>query len=230
MYAVYIFNGFSCFWMSITLAFGITLVIGDSLVLLTISLLRFYSIAFPLKCINYKLVTTLVILQSLLSMVIGGKVFHIYLTGHTSADFEVVIYIAGPVVFMINTLTILCISFSFLVIKKKRKLNGNTNVPTIDRIRIQQQKKSAVTLLMMVSLLMFLMFIQITGYTILIVKVKLDLVKLEEYIYLLRFIDIAVLCSMLNPGLNCTIYICRCKKLKRLYWSILKILKCKKRD
>jgi len=223
MFAVYFLNGSSCLYMSIMMSFGTAFLITDSAILFTISLLRFYSIANPLKRINYELVTISVILESLLSIIIAGKVFFNYRTANTISDLEEVMYLSGVVILSINTLTIFCVSFCFAVIKRKTNLIGtDTNIQTFDRIQIQQHKRSTISLLIMALLMTMLMAVQGIGYVILIIRTRMGLVSFEKYIFTLNVTDILVLCCTLNPGLNSMIYIGRCKKLKQFYWKMVK--------
>jgi len=219
MYAVYILNGCSCLFMGLTLSFGAMLLISDAAVLFTISLLRFYSIAYPLKRIKYKLVTVFVIIESLSSIMIGGEIFHIYWTGNTLSDFEEVVYLFGSALLGFNTLTIFCISICLWVLKKRSNLTGSD---TFDMIQIQQHKRSTITLLIMALLMTVLLFIQGAGYVTLSMNIGRALTNIEDYIATLKVSDITVICSKLNPGLNSVIYICRCKKLKRFYWRMVK--------
>ena len=131
-------------------------------------------------------------------------------------------FVAGHVAGLgFNTLTILCICICFLVIKKKSKLNGNNNVLALDRIHMEQHKKSTVTLLIMALVMISLMFIQISVYIVLTMRIGKRLTNLEQILDTLRDADVTVLCSKINPGLNSVIYICRSKKLKTFYRKII---------
>ena len=186
--------------MALTMGLGSMLLLADSSVLLTISLLRLYAVVSPLKPMNYNFVTLFVITGTLSSIVIAGEILHVYWTGEIVADFEKVLHLCGPGILGFNMLTILCICICFLVIKKKSR-NGNNNVTALDRIQMEQHKKSTITLLILALVMTGLTIFQVAVYIVLTMRIGMKMTKFEQYLNSLREVDVTVLCTMINPCL-----------------------------
>jgi len=207
---VYIFKGLSCVFMSTLMAFGCILLTNDSLIFLTISLLRFFAITKPLKSINYKMVTIYVVCQQLASFLITCYVFYVYLTSTTLAQYKEIWYVPIPFQIIINSITVMFVMICLQFVKR-----GNSST-----IHHQRHSKSIKTLLIIGLTMLVLIIAQSTTYVVLFQHFKKSLASYKELESIVKWIDIAVISTTLGPGLNSVIYISRSKKLRRFYFGV----------
>ena len=218
MYAVYILNGSSCMYMSITMSLGLCFAILDCFTLFTISLLRLIAIRRPLKLIHYKKFMLSLMFEAIAAFSIAGASLYIYLTGNDVSEFTHIIYLYGSTLFIFNISTIICILLCLHSIQKDR---NHRNLAMSTQQNLQKNRRSIITLMIIASVFMALTMVQgVTSY--LIRKGLNSLQSFSSNMNSLSMIDLTVISTMLNAALNSFIYMCRSKKLRRFYVNLIK--------
>lgn len=219
MYAVYILNGSSCFYMSITMALGVCFVILDSSTLFTISMLRLLAILRPFKQVNYKKIVLFLVFEAMISSVIAGASFFMYERSDNISGFTDIVYLISSVLLGFNVATILCILVCLYSIRKNYRRSQTMS----NKIQIRKQRKSVVTLMIIASVFMCLTMAE--GIALYIIRIELEngFHSFSKNMNTLSMVDLTVISTMLNAALNSFICICRSKKLKRFYANCVKV-------
>ena len=186
-------------------------------VFLTISVLRFIALRWPLKRIRARYVYYFMVAQFFVEIILTYTPMTVRLQQKTlsSKMFKMSRYIPSVLILFI-ALTFLINIMSYVQLQRVKKDDRNSDIELGHTTSVQEQtqfkqKREAVKTLLLITLCYLICYLP---YTIFMFAYQLDGSR-RRIRYVLFYINLA------NGGLNSLVYIFRTKKIRKVYWLMV---------
>ena len=210
--------GFTCLHMALMMSLFACIAVGDSSVLLIISVLRLYSIRDPISSQNHQKLTRIMIsIQIAFSLGLASALFMIYYYGNSLVHFQLAGYLVNIVHTSISLAVLACVGWSLLTLRKYRISNSGIFTPE----QMKNHTRSTSSLLLIGLTMVIFLLVQLPMFIFLHLKLKNQRILFgESFQYTKQSIDAVMLISHLNTIVNSIVIIARSKKLRRYLFHV----------
>ena len=209
--------GVNCIYMALTLFVIAYTVIADSLILLTISMVRLATIQNPLNSHNQlKKVKLMIIFQVVFALAAGSVFFYCHFYGSDVFSFQVIGVFANTCSLGLSLAILVCVSRSLLMLQRYKRSNSCI----FTEAQLLNHRKSASSLLFIGLMMVMFMLIQAPMYLFLHIKLNDQRISAgkpsrESFKDTQNFMDIKLLVGQLNTITNAFVIIGRTKKIRK---------------
>ena len=206
--------GANCFFMAMILFVFSYVIMADSMILLTISMLRSATIQNPFNSHNQlKKAKFVVVFQIVFSLVIGSGFFLCYFYGEGVFAFQLMGYIANASATCTSLAILVYVSRSLLTLQRYKRSNSGI----FTEAQLLNHRKSASSLLFIGLMMVMFMLIQVPMFWVLHIKLKDQrLLSGESSKETQNLTDMLMLIAQLNTITNSVVIIGRSKKIRKI--------------
>ena len=207
--------GMTCLYMTMMMCVVAITALGDATIVLVISILRLQAIRDPLKQIIGLRKKCFTIITQVVCTMMGSLMFYLtfYVRG-TIEDFQLIGYLANAMITSLTLAVLICVLATLVEIKKRKRNSSNI----FDKSMLVNHRKSAGSLLIIGSLMMFFIVVQIPNfYTLHMLLRAQELLSGETFRTTKRVTDITIILNLLNTSINSIVIVGRSEKMKRFY-------------
>ena len=207
--------GLVCKYMAFMIALSSMIGFIDGSITLDIAILRHRALTKPLHQNNNKLVFGLVTLQMIISLIIAGTWVVTSFFYANVTNLEILLNVCALIVAFCGTTIVICILYTLYSITRREKIDLSTD----SKIRLQKQRYSAKTLMILAAIIMLTVSLQGASMVYLYFQVRSKDFNEggKRFLEVKRNGDFSVAALMLNTILNVVVLICRCQKMRTFY-------------
>ena len=207
--------GLTCLYMTLMMCLVGAVVVGDSSIVLTISILRLQAIKYPLEHKVGVVKKCILLVSQIFLLVIVSVAFYItyYIKG-TIEVFQLIGYLSNGVVSSFTIGILACVLYTLVEIRKHKKNDSNV----LHQSMFKNHKKSAGSLLIIGCFMLFFIVVQVPSFYIIHTLLRgSGVLSGETFRTTKRVVDISILINLLNTIINSIVILGRSRRIKRYY-------------